>query len=82
MKPAAIVISLLAMLAIAIVGVHRVWTGIEGSSISIHGLIALGLGVLLTFSLGAGLMFLVFYSSRHGHDDIDLPPPRNDEHER
>jgi acid phosphatase family membrane protein YuiD len=35
------------------------------------GWIALVLGALATIALGSGLMFLVFYSSRRGYDDID-----------
>lgn len=75
MKTTLIVVSLLAILATAVVGVHQLWVSMEGSAISTHGMIALGLGVLVTFGLGAGLMFLVFYSSRRGYDDIDVPPP-------
>lgn len=33
--------------------------------------IAMGLGVSLTALIGGGLMFLMFYSARHGYDDID-----------
>ena len=45
------------------------WTGIADTKISEHGILALVLGVTLTLALGVGLMFLVFYSSRHGYDD-------------
>ena len=31
--------------------------------------VALGLGVLFSLAVGIGLMALVFYSSRSGHDD-------------
>ncbi len=45
------------------------WLGFgQESGISFHGLIALILGCLLTFILGVGLMALVFYSNRSGHD--------------
>jgi hypothetical protein len=36
---------------------------------SIHMWIALGLGVTISFGLGAGLMALSFHSSKHGYDD-------------
>jgi len=42
--------------------------------ISMHGWIALSAGVLVTFALGAGLMFMVFYSNRQGYDDPDNQP--------
>ena len=46
-----------------------IWEGQGGPAMSIHGYIALGLGALFTFALTAGLMALVFYSSRRGYDD-------------
>ena len=39
-----------------------------GSHMSVHGYVALGLAVVLTFLLGGGLMWLAFYSDRHGYD--------------
>jgi hypothetical protein len=62
------------------------WQEMGEVEIGRHGLIALGLGALVTFALGAGLMALVFFSNRHGYDDQayrqdDLPdrPGRADE---
>lgn len=63
-----------ALLAIAI---WFAWTGwwsvddVAETSISTHGYIAMGLGIGLSMLVGAGLMALLFYSARHGHDDID-----------
>lgn len=45
------------------------WEASGGPVMSVHGYIALALGALFTFALTAGLMALVFYSSRHGYDD-------------
>ena len=40
---------------------------------STAGYIAMALGILVTLGLGVGLMALVFYSNREGHDrDADL----------
>lgn len=41
------------------------------SGLSAHGYIAFGLGVFFTMGLGFGLMWLVFYSSRKGFDEIE-----------
>lgn len=66
---------LAALLVVGLVGwlAWSAWSSLEGAELSVAGWIALGLGVLLTLALGVGLMTLVFYSSRRGHDD---PPPR------
>jgi uncharacterized membrane protein len=37
--------------------------------ISIHGWIAMGIGIAFSLAIGCGLMWLSFYSSRHGFDD-------------
>jgi drug/metabolite transporter (DMT)-like permease len=60
---------LLGLLAVAIVILVVGWTTPEGGTpMSIHGYIAMGLGIVFTMALGGGLMFLIFYSSRHGRD--------------
>ncbi|MEQ8404979.1 MAG: hypothetical protein RKE49_07770 [Oceanicaulis sp.] len=46
------------------------WTSID-AQMSWHGWLAMALGVVLTAAVGAGLMWLLFYSARSGHDDID-----------
>ena len=71
MKALTIIVALAALLGLAIYGALEVWTALEDTAISVHGWIALGAGVLVTFGLGAGLMFLVFYSNRQGYDDPD-----------
>jgi hypothetical protein len=71
MKNLTIVLSLVGLLALAIYIAIDVWGALEGTDISTHGWIALGAGVIVTFGLGAGLMFLVFYSNRQGYDDQD-----------
>ena len=53
----------------ALIGSLFLWWSTGGLAISLHGLIALSLACLFCFLLGGGLMFLVFYSSRRGHDD-------------
>lgn len=45
------------------------WTAIGGGPMSIHGWIAMALGIIGTLGLGWGLMALAFRSHRDGWDD-------------
>lgn len=47
----------------------RVWNGFAGTQMSGNGWTALVLGVIFSFIVGCGLMWLVFYSSRKGYDE-------------
>jgi hypothetical protein len=60
---------MIAVLAGVIVMSLWIWGQIGDTEMSVHGYIALGLGVVATLVIGGGLMGLVFYSSRHGYDD-------------
>ena len=44
------------------------WMALEGVAMSPMGWFFLTLGIVFTLALGAGLMALVFYSSRHHYD--------------
>ena len=44
------------------------WNAMRGVAISPLGWVFMALAVVVTFGLGAGLMALVFYSSRHDMD--------------
>ena len=46
----------------------KVWTSMAGVHMSGWGWLFLVLGIVVTIGLGAGLMALVFYSSRHDMD--------------
>ncbi|HKQ45737.1 MAG TPA: hypothetical protein VJS47_10115 [Rhizomicrobium sp.] len=46
----------------------KVWNAMAGVAMSGWGWLFLSLGVVVTIGLGAGLMALVFYSSRHDMD--------------
>lgn len=41
----------------------------QGVEMSLHGHIAMALGIFFTYAVGAGLMALLFFSNRNGHDD-------------
>ena len=69
MKTVLLILSLGVLLIVAAVGSLYVWTGLDDVEMSANGIIALVLGITVSAALGGGLMFLVFYSSRHGYDD-------------
>jgi hypothetical protein len=59
----------LAVVAVVIVVMASVWSGLGDTGMSVAGWVALVLGVLATLALGIGLMALVFISSRRGFDE-------------
>ena len=69
MKTALLIVCLGALLLAAVGTATYAWVDLGEVDISWHGIAALVLGAVLSLALGVGLMFLVFYSSRHGHDD-------------
>jgi hypothetical protein len=75
MRTLLVVAILLVLLAGAAFAAYRTWFALEGVEIPLAGMIALGLGIVVTLALGVGLMFLVFYSSRRGYDDPDRSSP-------
>ena len=56
---------LLGFLCVSLWYAVKVWSAMAGVHMSGFGWTFLVLGVVVTFALGAGLMALVFYSSRH-----------------
>lgn len=60
---------LIGLLLMAIVGVSLSGTDDLAAGVSGPGTVAMILGVLFTIAIGAGLMGLIFYSSRRGYDD-------------
>jgi formate hydrogenlyase subunit 3/multisubunit Na+/H+ antiporter MnhD subunit len=67
---------LVAFLCLAIAFMYVGWgpgEGEPGQQMSTAGYVAMALGIIATLGLGTGLMALVFYSNREGHDrDADL----------
>ncbi len=78
MKALVVVGILLAVLGATATVALWAWQSIGDVQISPLGLIALGLGTGLSFLLGAGLMALMFFSSRRGYDERahDADPTR------
>jgi hypothetical protein len=50
-----------------------VWNSTGDAVMDKHGWIALGLGTFFSLLIGCGLMALMFFSSRSGHDDAADP---------
>lgn len=64
---------LFGMLLFAVVWSMMAWTSAEDATMSVHGWIALSLGTIFSLIFGCGLMALMFYSSRSGHDEVATP---------
>ncbi len=69
MKTGIMIAVLAALLVVTLLAAIYLWWSLGDVDISLHGLIAMTLGALVSLALGGGLMFLVFYSNRRGHDD-------------
>jgi hypothetical protein len=62
------IIILLAFLGWAVWYAIGAWQAMSGVHMSTLGWVFLVMGIVVTFAVGAGLMALVFYSSRHDLD--------------
>jgi hypothetical protein len=62
------IVILVVLLAAAVWYAAGIWSSLAGVHISALGWTFMVLGVVVTIGLGAGLMGLVFYSSRHDMD--------------
>ena len=69
MRIVLLVISLFGLLILAVASGAYAWWRMADVQIGFHGMTALILGAVFSLLLGGGLMALVFYSHRHGHDD-------------
>jgi hypothetical protein len=68
MKSFFLILVLLALLAATLWWAIYAWTSVD-VEMSIHGYIAMILGIVFSLVIGCGLMALMFYSSRHGYDE-------------
>jgi len=64
-----VIASLLGLLALALWVAYQEWQLVADVSLPGWAWALMGLGVLLTILVGAGLMALMFYSSRMGYDE-------------
>ena len=65
-----LVIALFALLALSVWFAAYAWTHLGGDPVPTYGYVAIAGGVVFSLAVGGGLMALVFYSSRHGYDDL------------
>lgn len=76
----AFIAAFLIVLIAAVAASFYVWQQMGVISLGFHGWLAVGLGSAGSILLGAGLMWLSFYSSRSGYDEkaIDLSDDEDD----
>lgn len=67
-----LLVPLLGLLATTLAWAIYAWTSIDGA-MNKHGWIALCLGAFFSLIIGCGLMALMFFSSRSGHDEAADP---------
>ena len=67
---ALIILALFALLGLALWFAGSAWVHLGGDDIPLYGYVAIAGGVLFSLLVGGGLMALVFYSNRHGYDDL------------
>ena len=70
MRKLVVVVPLVALLALSVWFAAAAWVRLGGETIPLYGYVAIAGGVLFSLLVGGGLMALVFYSSRHGYDDL------------
>lgn len=68
-----ILAALVIILIVTAVWAVSVWSAAGDAVMSTHGWIALGLGTFFSLLIGCGLMALMFFSSRSGHDEVADP---------
>ena len=67
---AILVAALFALLAMSVWFAAYAWNHLGGDPVPSYGYVAIAGGVVVSLLVGGGLMALVFYSSRHGYDDL------------
>lgn len=66
-KVGIVVAALLSASAMAVA--YSAWKALADVQMSVSGYVAMILGALAAFAVGAGLMGLLFWSNRHGFDE-------------
>jgi hypothetical protein len=71
MRKILLFVPLFVLLAAALWFAGDSWLHLAGDAIPFYGWLAIAGGVFFSLLFGGGLMALMFYSSRHGYDDIN-----------
>lgn len=71
-------VPLVALLALALWFAGRAWVRFGAGAIPAYGQFAIAGGIIFSLIVGCGLMALMFYSHRHGYDDLNEKDRRND----
>jgi hypothetical protein len=78
----ALIAALLGVLAAAGWYAARAWISVDGPPMPVTGYVAMTLGVVFSVAVGCGLMALLFYSHRHGYDEISYRQPQRRDDDR
>jgi len=70
MRKAILYVPLLALLAAALYFAARAWMYFGAGAIPTYGYFAIAGGIFFSLLVGCGLMALMFYSHRHGYDEL------------
>ena len=70
--------ALVALLAVALWFAGRAWVHFGAGAIPAYGQFAIAGGIFFSLLVGCGLMALVFYSHRHGYDELNEKDRRNE----
>lgn len=65
-----VLVPLLGLLALSIWFAGSSWVRFAGPAITFYGWFGFACGALFLLLVGSGLIALMFYSNRHGYDDI------------
>lgn len=79
MRKTALYAALIALLAAALWFAGRAWVHFGAGAIPYYGWFAIAGGIIFSLIVGCGLMALMFYSHRHGYDELNEKDRRNDE---
>jgi hypothetical protein len=71
-------VPLFALLAAALWFAGRAWVYFGSGAIPYYGWFAIAGGIILSLIVGCGLMALMFYSHRHGFDELNEKDRQND----